>query len=102
MNEKENSIIFAQWQIWYQDTFDRETPRKVEVEGQGLVDGLVELWSRHLKETVTASGGSGFSRFNLWWKQEATSIVIEGSQEGMVRVRSWIFTIEQDPAKQAR
>ena len=49
-----NPEPYAVWQVWYQDNFDRETPRRVEVEGEGLVLGLAELWSRHLFETVQA------------------------------------------------
>lgn len=40
----------AWWQVWSEDTFDREAPRRVKVEGEGLEKGLVELWVRHLSE----------------------------------------------------
>ena len=53
------------WQVWYQDTFDRETPRWVEAAGEGLENGLCELWRRHISETILADGGKGFTRFNL-------------------------------------
>jgi hypothetical protein len=71
--------------------FDRECPRKVEVRGQGLVQGLVELWARHLFETVQVDGQKGFSRFNLWWQQPQKSIEIKGDRQGMVRLRRWVF-----------
>jgi hypothetical protein len=61
------------------------------VEGQGLVTGLVELWARHLFETVGVDGGRGFSRFNLWWKQAAKSIMVIGPWDGMVQLRRWVF-----------
>jgi hypothetical protein len=80
----------AAWQVWYQDTFDRECPRSVEISGQGLVRGLAELWTRHLRETVLAGGQRGFSRFNLWWKQEGRSIAITGEWEGQIRLRGWV------------
>lgn len=85
----------AQWQVWYQDTFDRECPRQVDVSGQGLVAGLAELWARHLFETVRADGSQGFSRFNLWWKQRSESVVIAGDWGGMVRLRKWLFGEKQ-------
>jgi len=81
----------AEWEIWYQDTFDRECPRQVEVVGQGLVEGLTELWTRHLFETVQVDGQKGFSRFNLWWKQERKSVEVVGDWRGMIRVREWVF-----------
>ena len=81
----------TEWEIWYQDTFDRECPRQVEIAGQGLLEGLIELWTRHLFETVQANGWKGFSRFNLWWKQERKSIEIVGEWEGLVRLRGWVY-----------
>ncbi|MCJ7551144.1 MAG: hypothetical protein MUQ30_15830 [Anaerolineae bacterium] len=81
----------AEWQVWYEDTFDRECPRQVQAAGTGLAAGLVELWRYHLRETVQADGRRGFSRFNLWWKQAGKSVTIIGDWEGMVRLRGWIF-----------
>jgi hypothetical protein len=81
----------AEWEVWYQDTFDRECPRQVEVSGRGLAAGLTQLWVRHLFETVRADGGKGFSRFNLWWKQERKSVEVVGKWSGMVRLREWVF-----------
>ena len=81
----------AEWEIWYQDTFDRECPRSIDVSGTGLVEGLVQLWARHLFSTVHSSGFRGFSRFNLFWKQEKKSIQLEGEWEGLVLLREWVF-----------
>jgi hypothetical protein len=81
----------AEWEIWYEDTFDRECPRQVEIAGFGLAKGLVELWARHLFETVQVDGQEGFSRFNLWWKQKGQSIEIVGAWEGLTRLRGWVF-----------
>ena len=81
----------AIWQVWYQDLFDRECPRQVEVDGRGLAAGLLELWARHLFETVGADGQKGFSRFNLWWVQAEKSLEVTGPWDGMVRLRDWVF-----------
>ena len=89
----------AEWEIWYQDTFDRECPRQVEIIGQGLVEGLIGLWTRHLYETVQANGQRGFSRFNLWWKQESKSIEVVGEWEGVVRLRGWVYEDKQQKNK---
>jgi hypothetical protein len=85
----------AEWQVWYEDLFDRETPRQVQATGWGLAAGLVELWRYHLREAVQADGRKGFSRFNLWWKQAQESVTIVGDWEGMVRLRGWIFGPER-------
>jgi hypothetical protein len=81
----------AEWEIWYEDTFDRECPRQVEVAGLGLAKGLMELWARHLFETVQPNGQKGFSRFNLWRKQKEQSIEIVGTWAGSTRLREWVF-----------
>lgn len=82
----------ATWQVWYEDTFDRECPRQVDASGQGLAAGIAQLWTRHLRETVQASGQRGFSRFNLWWKEEGRSVEAVGSPAGMVHLREWILS----------
>ncbi|MFC1885541.1 hypothetical protein ACFLZM_00575 [Thermodesulfobacteriota bacterium] len=81
----------AEWKIWYQDTFDLDCPRQVDLAGRGLVKGLIELWARHLFETVRPNGQLGFSRFNLWWKQKACSLIIVGEEVGLTRLRQWVF-----------
>lgn len=94
----------SEWEVWYQDMFDRETPRSVDVSGQGLVEGLMELWARHLFSRVRPDGGEGFARFNLW--SEGQSIQVEGPWEGAVRLREWIYgdkgTIREGYVKEAR
>jgi hypothetical protein len=87
----------AQWDLWYEDTFDRECPRQIERSGRGLAQGLVELWARHLHETVQAGGGRGFSRFNLWWKQAGKSIAVSGDWDGLVLLREWVFGAKERP-----
>jgi hypothetical protein len=79
----------AEWEVWYRDTFDRECPPSVDIRGRGLVRGLVELWARHLFETVRPGGGQGFSRFHLRYREARISIV--GSWEGATRLREWTF-----------
>jgi hypothetical protein len=83
----------AHWEVWYRDMFDRECPPSVDVSGHGLVRGLMELWARHLCETVRPRGGLGFSRFHLRWDQG--HITVEGDWEGAVRLREWVFGTKQ-------
>jgi len=80
----------AGWEVWYQDTFDRETPFTVEAKGRGLIAGLIELWARHLSETVRPDGFTGFSRFWLRWDDQA-SVQIDPDREGSTRLRAWMF-----------
>ncbi len=81
----------AEWEVWYEDLFDRECPRQVQAAGRGLAAGLIELWRHHLRETVQAGGWRGFSRFNLWWVQARQSVSVVGDWEGLVKMRGWIF-----------
>lgn len=78
------------WELWYQDTFDRHSSRRVECAGDDLIEGLAELWDHHLSETVRANGIRGFARFNLWLKSDHQSIAVEGPWEGQLRLRAWI------------
>jgi hypothetical protein len=77
------------WEVWYRDTFDRECPPHCDVRGRGLVRGLMELWARHLLETVRRDAGVGFSRFQLRSEERGTDI--DGPWEGAVRLRRWVF-----------
>jgi hypothetical protein len=88
--QNESETLSARWQVWQQDTFDRESPRLVMASGAGLVDGLVELWSLHLSETVQANGQEGFLHYNLWWQQKQASIEVFGDWRGQVRLKKWI------------
>ena len=94
-----NIALEAKWQVWYQDVFDRECPRSVEIAGRGLVKGLTELWARHLFETVQASGQKGFSRFNLWWEEQEQSIAVVGDWTGHIRLRKWVFGSKRQARK---
>jgi hypothetical protein len=71
------------------DTFDRDFPPRSEVSGRGLVEGLAQLWARHLFETVRPDGQSGFSSFHLKWRQGR--VEIDGDREGAKRLRGWMF-----------
>ena len=82
----------AEWQVWYQDMFDRETPRQVVAKGTGLAAGLTELWRRHLHEAVQPNGSLGFSRYNLWWKQASRSASVVGDSAGLVQIREWALS----------
>ena len=82
----------VKWQLWYEDTFDREAPRLIEAEGRGLVRGLVALWRRHLKDAVQVDGRLGFSRFNLWLPEQGHSIEAPSEDAmALTRLRMWAY-----------
>jgi hypothetical protein len=78
-----------EWAVWYVDTFDRDAAPRIEVRGRGLVEGLAQLWARHMFETVRPDGQDGFSRFDLRWKQGRAEV--GGDREGARRLRGWLF-----------
>jgi hypothetical protein len=82
------------WELWYRDTFDRECPPRIELRGRGLASGLVELWARHLFETVRPEARLGFSRFHLRCQPGGT-VRIEGDLCGAARLRAWVFGPKQ-------
>jgi hypothetical protein len=49
----------------------------------------MELWARHLCETVRPNGGLGFSRFHILWG--GRHITVEGNWDGQLRARGWVF-----------
>ena len=99
----------ARWNIVYCDTFDRECPPSVEVEGRGLVPGLIELWARFLFETVQTVSSNrngtvaqlpsrGFSEFALSVDGVACGVSLRGSLVGAHRLKNWVFAAAADDA----
>lgn len=56
------------------------------------MNGLTELWARHLFESVSPSG-MGFSRFHLTW--EAGTVTVSGDSQGARKLREWIYGDKQ-------
>ena len=90
-------IARAEWNLWYQDNFDRECPRQIDQSGTGLINGLIALWARHLYETIQPTEFLGFSRFNLWWKQRNRSIKVVGDLAGQRKLRRWVYGDKKSP-----
>jgi hypothetical protein len=53
------------WEIIYTDTFDREAPPSVEIEGIGFEISLYCLWQSTLFEGITDKGIKSFSNFHV-------------------------------------
>jgi hypothetical protein len=49
----------------------------------------MELWARHLFESVRRDGGAGFSSFYLQLEERRAEIC--GPWEGAVRLRKWVY-----------
>ncbi|MBA2538373.1 MAG: hypothetical protein H0V17_01955 [Deltaproteobacteria bacterium] len=88
------------WEVIYRDTFDRECPPSVEVEGQGLVRGLAELWARFVFETIQLASTNrdgrleqvptrGFSEFSL--QGTDLRVILDGSLAGGHKLKTWMF-----------
>jgi hypothetical protein len=80
----------SEWEVWSEDTFDREARPTMDTRGKGLLDGLTALWIRFLLETARYEGNQGFTRFYLR-RPPAAAINIKGSSEGAKRLRHWVF-----------
>jgi hypothetical protein len=55
------------WQLWYSDTFDRDSAPALQASGTNIVEGLYELWFHTLQEGILENGSASFSRFHLTW-----------------------------------
>ena len=56
------------WELIYRDTFDRETPPRIEKTGNGIKSAIFCLWQYTLSEGITKKGNRSFSAFNLIFK----------------------------------
>lgn len=70
------------WQLQYEDTFDREAPPALDAAGGDIIDGLRELWARHLFESVRPDGERGFARFSLFWAEKEKTVAVSGEWRG--------------------
>lgn len=82
------------WEVWSEDTFDREARPTIDSQGRGLLDGLSALWMRFLLETVRPEGNEGFTRFYLR-RPDVVGVRVTGPWEGAVRLRQWVFDAEK-------
>jgi hypothetical protein len=81
------------WQLWYLDTFDPDSPPSLEASGQGILQGLGELWLRTLKEGILDNGNASFSYFQLAWGKPATARLDLGvgpfNNASLLKLRRW-------------
>lgn len=84
------------WELWYQDQFDWDCPRKIEVKGKDLVNGLRLLWQYHLHESITPEGQPGFSKFNLRLPLLKRSVEISAESSSLVNIRDWVLGLGEN------
>jgi len=61
------------WQLWYSDTFDRDSSLALQASGINIINGLYELWLYTLREGILDNGSASFSYFHLTWGNTATT-----------------------------
>ena len=81
------------WQLWYGDTFDRDSVPALQLSGTNIVQGLCELWLHTLKEGILENGSASFSRFYLTWGSAGSTrvdVFVEPfSNPSLVKLRQW-------------
>jgi hypothetical protein len=85
--------LFSAWQLWYGDTFDRDSAPALQASGTNIVEGLYELWLRTLKEGILENGSASFSRFHLIWgstNSTRVDVFVEPfGNPSLVKLRRW-------------
>ena len=84
-----DAALDVDWEIWYDDLFDRECPTTVVESGSGLAQGLAKLWLRYLKETLGAGGIKGFARFGLRCQGKSIEMT-ETNLKRAANLRDWV------------
>ncbi len=70
------------WEIWLQENFDPEIPRKIEATDHGLEYGFRLFPERQLIEGVLADGSPGFLVFNLCLSAGKCDFILNADQDG--------------------
>ena len=88
------------WQLWYSDTFDRDTSLSLETTGTNIVLGLYKLWYCTLKEGILDNGNASFSHFHLTWGNTADArvdvFVNPFNNPGLLKLRRWSLFMSDD------
>jgi len=85
------------WKIIHEDLFDRDVRPTVDAEGQGLADGLSELWARYLISQIGPGGVGGLARFSLSWS--GAGVQMPPASKAGSQVREWVFGAKPDTSR---
>ena len=81
------------WQLWYGDTFERDSLPSLQASGTNIIQGLYELWLHTLKEGILDNGNASFSRFQLTWGNTAATradvFVKPFNNLSLMKLRQW-------------
>jgi hypothetical protein len=93
------------WQLWYMDTFDRDTPQAIQIKGVNIIQGLYHLWLCTLTEGILDNGNASFSYFHLAWGSSAIARVDVAvnpfDNRALRKLRGWIGLVSQDPGNKS-
>ncbi|HSL31334.1 MAG TPA: hypothetical protein VK900_19185 [Anaerolineales bacterium] len=91
------------WQLWYSDTFDRDSPASLQASGEGILQGLTELWRYTLQEGIHYNGSASFSYFYLTVGNTAWARVDVSVQPfhnpALMKLRQWAHLADRDHAE---
>lgn len=94
------------WELWYMDTFDRDTPPAVQIKGANIIQGLYHLWFYTLAEGILDNGNASFSNFHLAWGSSASTrvdiAVNPFDNPVLLKLRGWIGFVAQDKTGQIK
>jgi hypothetical protein len=94
---KENGFqtpgLFSAWQLWYSDTFDRDSTPALQASGTNIMEGLYELWFHTLQEGILENGNASFSRFHITWgntKSTRVDVFVDPFHNpSLMKLRHW-------------
>jgi hypothetical protein len=93
--------VSTTWQLWYTDTFDRDTPQAIQSRGVNIIQGLYHLWLFTLTDGILDNGNASFSYFHLTWGSLASTRVDVAvnpfDNPALLKLRGWIGLVSQDP-----
>lgn len=95
------------WEIWHDDTFDRDMPNTLDASGVGIGAGLFMLWQKVLHEGVLEDGRRTFSTFSLIWEKntpnsgfaEIPMPFTDSMKHLFAQLRYWAFPLYQSHEK---
>jgi hypothetical protein len=99
-----SELDIINWNLIYQDLFDRETPPMITKTGTGFKSSIFYLWQYTLSEGVTINGSQSLSRFYLQYPDSGqlesefafinfydNSINISSEKEVLAKLRNYIY-----------
>jgi hypothetical protein len=94
------------WQLWYIDSFDRDTLPSLQASGINIVHGLYQLWLYMLNEGILENGSASFSYFYLTWGNTPVTrvdiFVTPFNNLTLLKLRRWAGLMHPGPDSENR